>query len=127
MVKDTRCRSSQESLFSITNLLGNFCLTIISFGVISLRWVISFQRGSGGIIVLISHLASFLIRFVSFQRAAPLSVGVLLGAAATAPTTAGAAASTVLTTITCTSTVRAAAAAATAAQATRIAAGIASR
>jgi hypothetical protein len=106
----------------MTNLLGNFCLTVISFGR-----VISFQGGSGGIIVLISHLASFLIRVVSFQRAAPLAVGVLLGApaAATAPTAAGAAASTVLTTITCTSTVRAAAA--TAAQATRIAAGIASR
>lgn len=102
----------------MTNLLGNFCLTVISFGR-----VISFQGGSGGIIVLISHLASFLIRVVSFQRAAPLAVNILLGAAAaaaaTAPTTAGVAASTVLTTIR--------AAAATAAQATRIAAGIASR
>lgn len=110
----------------MTNLLGNFCLTVISLGVISLGRVISFQRGLGGIIVLISHLASFFIRVVSFQRTAPLAVGVLLGAAAaaaaTASTTAGAAASTVLTTITC---VRGATA--TAAQATRIAAGIASR
>lgn len=106
----------------MTNLLGNFCFTVIGFGRI-----IGFQGGWVGILVLISHLASFLIRVVSFQRAAPLAVSFLLGAAAaaaaTAPTTAGAAASTVLTTITCT----VGAAAATAAQATRIAASIASR
>lgn len=104
----------------MTNLLGNLCLTVISFG----RFI-SFRGGSGGVLILISHLASFLIRVVSFHRAAPLAVSILLGAAAaaTAPTTAGAAASTVLTTITCTNTVRAAAAA----QATRIAAGMASR
>ena len=119
----------------MTNLLSNFCLTVISFGRL-----IGFRRGSGrGVFVLISHLASFVIRVVSFHRARPLAVSVLLGAVtaaaaaatATAPTTAGAAASTLLTTITCTGTVRAAAAAAaataTATQATGIAAGITSR
>lgn len=106
----------------MTNLLGNFCLIVISFGRL-----IRFRGGSGGVLVLISHLASFLIRVVSFNRAAPLAVIILLGAtaAATAPTTAGAAAATVLTTITCTGTVRASTAAA--AQATRIAADIACR
>lgn len=122
MVEDTRWRLDRESLFSMTNLLGNFCLIVISFG----RFI-RFRGGWGGVLVLISHLASFLIRVVSFNRAAPLAISVLLGAAAAAAaaTTAGAAAATVLTTIACTGTARASTAAA--AQAARVAAGIACR
>lgn len=112
--KGYKVEVDQESLFSMTNLLSNFCLTVISFGRL-----ISFRRGSGrGDLILISHLASFVIRVVSFHRERPLAVSILLGAvaaaAAKAPITAGAAASTVLTTITCTGTVRGAAAAAAA-------------